>query len=289
MTCPQKDMLQNTMMTIFQKWVAVLLFGWLMATTAVAADKCASRQKIINDNNTLIMLDGTGRGNIKLMVSGMVGKDVDEQASGNVRFDRCGVMTDAIFDYHKAENHVTLKMINHTVKAAGGWDSSYEIMVVGDKDGVQTVINHKLGKVSFITDNNGMITSSSEAFTMNDQKGFTTTVYSYDKRHRLIKSVARGSDALTNDQIVYHYDSKGRLHTTASSRGATTYHYDAADRELSSTTVSTTSVSQINKVENCQRFDDVGNCLLSYSHETEIFPTAVINRHISTAMQYQYW
>jgi len=283
------DMLQNTMMTLFQKWAAVFLLGSLMLTSAVAADNCADKHRRVNDNNNLIMLDGNARGNIKMMVSGMVGKDVDEQASGNIRFDQCGVLSDALFDYHKSEGQIILRMVNHTVKATGGWESTYEIAVAVDKEGTQTLATHKLGKINFSTDKTGLITSSTDSFTINDQKGFTTTVYTYDKRHRLVKSVARGSDALANDQYVYNYDPKGLLSTTASSKGSTTYRYDATGRELSSNEVSTTSISQISKIEECQRFDDVGNCVLSYGRETEIFPLYVIKRHRSTAMQYQYW
>ncbi len=283
------DMLQNTMITLFQKWAAVLLLGSLMLTSAAAAENCADRYRRVNDNNNLIMLDGNARGNIKMMVSGMVGKDVNEQATGNIRFDQCGVLSDALFDYHKSEGQVILKMVNHTVKVAGGWESSYEIAVIVNKEGTQTLVTHKLGKINFATDKTGVITTSTDAFTINDQKGFTTTVYAYDKRRRLLKSVARGSDALANDQYVYNYDKKGLLHTTASSKGSTTYRYDDAGRELGSNSVSTTSISQISKIEECQRFDEVGNCVLSYGRETEIFPLYVIKRHRSTAMQYQYW
>ncbi|XBS70779.1 hypothetical protein ABK905_06585 [Acerihabitans sp. KWT182] len=260
-----------------------------MLTSAVAAESCADKHRRVNDNNNLIMLDGNARGNIKMMVSGMVGKDVDEQASGNIRFSRCGVLSDALFDYHKSEGHVILRMVNHTVKAQSGWESAYEIAVIIDKEGTQTLATHKQGKITFATDKSGLITSSTDSFTINDQKGFTTTVYSYDKQHRLVKSVARGSDALANDQYVYNYDKKGLLSTTASSKGSTTYHYDDKERELGSNEVSTTSISQISKIEDCQRFDTVGNCVLSYGRETEIFPLYVIKRHRSTAMQYQYW
>lgn len=283
------DMLQNAMITLFQKWAAVFLLGSLLSTSAVAAVSCADKHRRVNDNNNLIMLDGNARGNIKMMVSGMVGKDVNEQASGNIRFDRCGVLSDALFDYRKSEGSVILRMINHTVKAPGGWESDYEITVILDKEGTQTLATHKLGKINFSTDKTGLITTSTDAFTINDQKGFTTTVYSYDKRRRLVKSVSRGSDALANDQYVYNYDKKGLLATTASSKGSTTYRYDDAGRELGSNSVSTTSISQISKIEECQRFDAVGNCVLSYGRETEIFPLYVIKRHRSTAMQYQYW
>ncbi|TKI06335.1 hypothetical protein [Martelella alba] len=261
----------------------------LTATGAFAADACFARHRLRNDNNNLIMLDGLGKGNIKLMVSGMVGKDVDEQASGNVRFDRCGVLADALFDYRKNERNVSLRMVNHTARTAHGWMTDYELAVIVDRDGHPELATHKQGQILFSTDKLGQITSASDAFVLDGDKGFTTTIYYYDKQRRLVKSVARGSDVLANDQYLYHYDDKGRLHNIVNAKGVTTFHYDGLNRETGSERVSTTSVSQTSKSEQCRRFDDAGNCTLSYARETEIFPTAIIHRNTSTAMQYNYW
>lgn len=276
-------------MTKLLKWAAVCLLANVAVTTAFAADTCFTRHKIRNDNNNLIMLDGLGKGNIKLMVSGMVGKDVDEQASGNVRFDQCGVLTDAVFDYKKNERNVLLKMINHTARTTGGWLTHYELAVIVNRDGHQSMATHKEGEITFAADKNGLITSASDSFILNGQKGFTTTVYHFDQQRRLVKSVARGSDALANDQYVYHYDKKGLLESTSTSKGTTIYHYDGAGREVGSDARSASSVSEKKKTEQCRRFDTAGNCVLSYGHETEIFPSAVIERHTSTAMQFDYW
>ncbi|NDL64941.1 hypothetical protein [Acerihabitans arboris] len=265
------------------------LFAGFAANAAAAENKCPLANKIINDSNNLIMLSGTAKGNIRLVVAGMVGKDLDEQARSSISFDPCSRLVEEGYDYHKTEGRMTLRMSNHTVKAGEGWETAYDIAIIVDKDGAQRVVNHKQGKSRFFVGKKGVITSSTDAFTINDRPGFTTTTYDYDNKSRLITSTARGTDGFSNDEYTYAYDKNGYFSSMTSMHGKTSYKYDPNGREAGSFSISRTLVSQITKVEECQRNDDVGNCILSYGRETEIFPQSIIRRHRSTATQYQYW
>ncbi|WP_410016248.1 hypothetical protein [Sodalis sp. C49] len=273
---------------IYRLPVLILLAG--LAVNAAAAEKeCPAAKKNINDSNNLIMLSGTAKGDIRLVVAGMVGKDLDEQARSSISFDTCGALIEEAYDYHKTEGRMTLRMSNHTVKSADGWESEYDIAIIIDQDGKPTLVNHKQGKSRFFTGKNGVITSSTDAFTLNERPGFTTGTYDYDNNLRLVKSTARGTDAFSNDEYIYAYDKKGYFISMRSNHGQTRYQYDANGREAGSFSVSRTPVSQLTKVEQCQRNDDVGNCILSYGSDTEILPQSIIRRHRSTATQYQYW
>ncbi|WP_413734979.1 hypothetical protein ACL2XP_20455 [Sodalis sp. RH21] len=268
--------------------VLILLTGF--AAHAESGEKtCPAAGKRINDSNNLIMLSGTAKGNIRMVVGGMVGKDLDEQARSSIRFDVCGVLDEEAYDYHKTENGLTLNMSNHIVRADGGWDSVYDIAIIVNRNGQQRLVNHKQGKTRFFLGKNGVITSATDAFTIDGEPGFTTTIYSYDKQLRLVQGTARGSDPLSNDLVDYAYDKNGFFSSSTSSNGKTTYQYDAQGREKGSYSISRTAISQNSKREECQRNDAVGNCILSYGRETEILPKAIIHRHRSTATQYQYW
>lgn len=273
----------------FYRLCVLTLLAGFTANAAAAEKKCPSAKQNINDSNNLIMLSGTAKGNIRLVVAGMVGKDLDEQARSSISFDTCGALIEEAYDYHKTEGYMTLRMANHTVKAGNGWETEYDIAIIIAKDGKASVVNHKQGKSRFFVGKKGVITSSTDAFIINDRPGFTTTLYDYDNNRRLVKATARGSDAFSNDEDIYAYDKKGEFILMTSMQGETRYKYDALGREAGSFAVSRTPVSQITKVEECQRNDDVGNCILSYGRDTEIFPQAIVKRHRSTATQYQYW
>lgn len=273
---------------IYRLPVLILLAG-LAAHAAAAQNQCPPAKKTINDSNSLIMLSGTAKGDIRLVVAGMVGKDLDEQARSSISFDACSALSEEAYDYHKTEGHMTLRMSNHTVKSADGWESEYDIAIIIDQDGKQSLVNHKQGKSRFFVGEKGVITSSTDAFTINGQPGFTTAVYDYDKNLRLLKSTARGSDPFSNDVNIYAYDDKGYFSSMRSLHASTRYLYGVDGREAGSFSVSITPMSQLTKVEECRRNDDRGNCILSYGSDREILPLAVIRRHRSTATQYQYW
>ncbi len=275
--------------SLYATAVLALLAG--LAGTAVAGETaCPSAGERINDSNNLIMLSGTAKGKIQMVVGGMVGKDLDEQARSSIRFDHCGVLLEEAYDYHKAEGNVALNMSNHIRRTQdGGWDSVYDIAIFAKRNGTPRLVNRKQGKAHFFVGKHGVITTSSDVFTIDDQPGFTTSTYDYDHRLRLVRSTARGSDALSNDRSVYHYDNKGLFSEVISSNGKTLYQYDAQGNEKGSYSFSRTPVSEITKKEECQRNDNVGNCILSYGREMEILPKGIIYRHRSTATQYQYW
>jgi len=275
--------------SLYAAAVLALLAG--LTGIAVAGETaCPAAGEIINNSNNLIMLSGTAKGKIQLVVGGMVGKDLDEQARSSIRFDRCGALLEEAYDYHKAEGNVALNMSNHIRRTQdGGWDALYDIAIFARRDGTTRLVNRKRGEVHFFVGKHGVITSSSDVFTIDDQPGFTTAIYDYDRRLRLVRSTARGADALSNDRSVYRYDNKGLISELISSNGKTRYQYDAQGNEKGSYSFSRTSVSEISKKEECQRNDDLGNCILSYGREMEILPRGIIYRHRSTATQYQYW
>lgn len=76
---------------------------------------------------------------------------------------------------------------------------------------------------------------------------------------------------------------------STSARSKETYSYDNQWRELRLHGTSTTPVSTLRSVDECQLWDEVGNCTLSYLHETEVFAKGTIERHLSSAYKYQYW
>jgi hypothetical protein len=270
---------------------AVMVLLASQTGAALAGQKsCPAAGEMINNSNNLIMLSGTAKGNIHTVVGGMVGKDLDEQARSSIRFDGCGALMEEAYDYHKAEGNVAISMSNRIRRMQdGGWDSAYDIAIFARRDGQTQLVNHKQGVARFFVDKHGVITSSSDVFTIDDQPGFTSTTYDYDHRLRLVQSTARGSDGLSNDRSVYHYDKKGLFSEVISSNGKTTFQYDAKGNEQGSYSFSRTPVSDITKKEVCQRNDIMGNCILSYGREMEISSQGIIYRHRSTATQYQYW
>ncbi|WP_338564439.1 hypothetical protein [Erwinia sp. E_sp_W01_6] len=68
-----------------------------------------------------------------------------------------------------------------------------------------------------------------------------------------------------------------------------TWSYDKQDREQRLTTTTHSDNSEMVTVDECQLWDERGNCTLSYSHETEVFAEGEVNRNISAAYRFEYW
>lgn len=270
--------------------IMALLSAGLAGHAAAAEKACPAAAKSINDSNNLIMLSGTAKGDVRLAVGGLVGKDLDEQARSNFRFDACGGLLEEAYDYHKTEDNLTLNMANHIRRSDdGGWESVYDLAIFIQRDGQQRLVNRKQGATRFNVGKRGVITSATDVFMINGQPGFTATTFDYDPHLRLVQSTARGTDPFSNDVNGYAYDRQGHIAEVTSSQGKTTFFYDAAGNEQGAYSTSRTPFSQITKKEECQRNDAVGNCVLSYGREMEISAKGIIFRHRSSATQYQYW
>ncbi|NJD00718.1 hypothetical protein [Candidatus Erwinia dacicola] len=66
------------------------------------------------------------------------------------------------------------------------------------------------------------------------------------------------------------------------------WRYDKQDRELSLTTKTDNALSSMTSVDECQLWDDRGNCPLSYSSEMEVFPSRIGCRNITAAYRFEY-
>ncbi|MCU5775907.1 hypothetical protein N5923_17300 [Erwiniaceae bacterium BAC15a-03b] len=269
--------------------VIALTCGGLLSFTASAAEQCPLHNKAVNDSNAIIMLGGTARGPIKQVVVGEFGKDVDLQKRLLGQFDNCGILLIADSSFDKNEGNVLLNMEQHVVRIPGGWQADYAISVKVKQQEKMVEVSNKQGTINYQLGKNGNITSSTDVFTLMGKKGFTETTYSHDRHFRLLKSVARGSDHLSNGEYRYQWDPKGNLLTTTSDKSKETYTYDKQERELGLHSVASTAVSTITTIHECQSWDDIGNCTLSYGRETEVFDSNTVKRNISTAYRFEYW
>ncbi|MFS2224798.1 hypothetical protein [Pantoea sp. B65] len=269
--------------------LTVLICCGLLSVTASAGETCPAYSKAVNDSNAIIMLGGTARGPIKQVVVGEFGKDVDLQKRLLGQFDRCGNLMIADSSYDKNEGNVLLKMEQHVVRIPNGWQAEYAVSVQVKQQDKMVEVNNKQGTINYQLGKNGNITSSTDVFTIMGVKGFTETTYSHDKHLRLLKSVARGSDNLSNGEYRYQWNDKGNLLSTTSERSKETYKYDKQNRELGLHSVASTAVSTITTIDECQSWDDIGNCTLSYARETEVSDRTTTKRNLSTAYRFEYW
>lgn len=264
---------------------AVLLHtGVVMATPG-----CPPHYQQINDSNALLVLGGTATGPVKQVVVGEFGKDVDRQKRMLAKFDACGVLLQANISVDKNEGNVVMKAVQSITRVEDGWQTAYDISVFVIRAGEVEPVTRKEGIISYMTGRNGTITSSTDTFLLQGVKGFTATTNSFDARFRLIKSVARGSDSLANGESIYQWNKKNQLTSSFSGSNRMFLRYDSQDRELMLRTLTTSPLSQLHTVDECQLWDDRGNCTLSYSRETELFPAGMIRRDITTAYRFEYW
>jgi len=261
----------------------------LPAQSSMAASHCGPQSAAIASSNHWILLGGSARGAIKQVVAGEFGKDVNSQKRVLGQFDACGDLMVADISYDKSERNVILSMEQHIARVQGGWVAEYAYRVKVLKEGEEVVVDNRQGTITWQKGQHGNITSASDTFTSMGKSGFTDTTYRYDRQHRLEKSVSRGSDPLTNGENHYHWNAQGLVTRTASTRSTDSYSYDPQWRERRLTGTATTPLSTIRTVDECQLWDDVGNCTLSYLHETEIFTRGTIERHLSSAYKYEYW
>ncbi|MGK3142086.1 hypothetical protein [Pantoea sp. C2G6] len=261
----------------------------LTAQGSAAARSCGPLSAAVTSSNNWILLGGSARGGVKQVVAGEFGKDVDSQKRVLGQFDACGDLTIADITYDKNERNVMLRMEQHIVRVQGGWVAEYAYLVKVLKEGKEVVVDNRQGTINWQRGQHGNITSASEKFTSMGNPGFTDTTYRYDRQFRLAKSVARGSDPLTNGENHYHWNARGLVTRTTSSNSTDSYTYDPQWRELRLNGTATTPLSTIRSVDECQSWDKVGNCTLSYLHETEIFTRGTLERHLSAAYKYEYW
>ncbi|PIJ50925.1 hypothetical protein BL250_04990 [Erwinia sp. OLTSP20] len=270
---------------------AVTLIALLMvsgfADSARAA--CQPDRQQINDNNSLILLGGTAKGALRQFAMGEFGKNVDYQRRLLGQFDRCGTLTRADLSYYKHEAGVSVNMGQRILQVKSGWQEMYELSVVVERDGKPMEVNHKQGTVSYRRDKTGKIVSATDRFLLSGKPGLTQISYRYDRHQRLSKRVAEGSDDNVNGTINYAWNRRNQPLAISSDSSKMTFSYDKQGREQRQTLVSISDVSSSSTTDNCQLWDDNGNCTLSYSHETEVFAQGKIRRNITSAYRFEYW
>lgn len=271
------------------KIVALTLSFMLLPGAALAVDSCPADAALVNDSNSLLLLGGTAKGPVKQVVMGEFGKDVDRQKRILGEFDRCGALLRADISFDKHEGNVALKMVQSITRVAAGWQADYALAVFVQQQGKLVEVNNKQGTINYLTGKTGAITSSTETFLLKGEKGFTETTNSYDHRQRLIKSVARGSDAQANGEFHYRWNEKNQLVASSSANSEMQWRYDEKNREKGLLIQTHNPDSELTTQDECQLWDDHDNCTLSYSHEREVFAGGEVLRNISAAYRFEYW
>lgn len=256
---------------------------------ALAAESCRNAGGAINNSNSVILLGGTAKGQIKQVVMGEFGKNVNSQKRVLGQFDRCGRLTVADISYDKDERNVVLAMEQHISRVDHGWLAEYQISVSVKKENALVEVNNKQGIISYMVGEKGNIISASDSFILMGNKGFTETTYNYDKHLRLSSSVARGSDALTNGEYRYRWSADGLLLGSDSAQGKESYSYDRQQRESGLRAISNNRNGTTVTLDECQSWDDIGNCTLSYSQETETDGKETLQRQLAAAYRFEYW
>lgn len=253
------------------------------------AAACQPHNKAVTNSNNWILLGGSAKGEVRQVIAGEFGKDVNSQKRVLGQFDRCGDLLVADISYDKNERNVILSMEQHLVRVQGGWVAEYAYLVKVLKQGSEVVVDNRQGTINWQKGKNGNIISASDKFISMGKDGFTDTTYRYDNGFRLLKSVARGTDPVSNGEYRYQWNSQGLVTRSTSARRKDTYTYDKQARELRLNGTATTDVSTLRSVDECQFWDEKGNCTLSYLNETEVFEKGTIQRHLSAVYKYQYW
>ncbi|MTD25632.1 hypothetical protein [Erwinia sorbitola] len=277
------------MKILFPGCTLMALMAFALVPVAQAAPGCAPDHQQVNSNNSIVMLGGTARGPLKQFVLGEFGKDVNQQKRMIGEFDRCGVLKRADIRFDKQEGAIQLSLIQSIEHVRDGWLSSYAMTVNDLSSGQARVVNDKHGTTHYRINRRGDIVSSSDTFILNDEKGFTETTHHFDRQQRLIRSVARGSDNNSNGDLLYRWNKKNQLVASESESEKTTWDYDKDGRELRLNIRSDTPISSMTTVDECQLWDERGNCTLSYSHEMEVFPSGIVRRNITAAYRFEYW
>ncbi|MBD8161285.1 hypothetical protein [Erwinia persicina] len=273
----------------FLRYSLIATLTLLVTPALQAAPACQPGYQQVNSNNSIVMLGGTAKGPIKQFVLGEFGKDVNQQKRMIGEFDRCGVMQRADLRYDKLEGRLQIGLVQNFERVSDGWLSHYEMTVSELRGGEPVVINDKRGTTHYRTDKRGMIVSSADAFTLKGESGFTETTHFFDRQSRLIRSTSRGTDTNSNGVLTYRWNKKNQLVASDSERQKMTWDYDSRERELRLNTRSDSPMSSMTTQDECQLWDDQGNCTLSYAREMEVFPGGIVRRNITAAYRYEYW
>lgn len=273
----------------FTGYTLMMLLTIMLAPAARAATDCAPGFQQVNRNNSIVMLGGMVKGPVKQFVLGEFGKDVNQQKRMIGEFDRCGVLQHADIRFEKKDGALHLLLVQSFEHVSDGWLSSYTVTVSALREGKPVVMNDKRGTTHYRVGSRGTIVSSTDAFVLNDEKGFTETTHHYDRQLRLIRSVARGSDSNSNGEFTFRWNPQNLLVASESEQEKMTLDYDKDQRELRLNSHSNTAMNSMTTLEECQLWDEQGNCTLSYTREMEVSPGGITRRNITAAYRYEYW
>ncbi len=272
------------------KWFLPVTLLLLTPCLSLAAKPvCPPLSRNISSSNVWILLGGAAKGAVKQVIAGEFGKDVDSQKRVLGQFDRCGDLLAADISYDKREGNILLSMEQHIARVQRGWVAEYAWRVVTLKADQEQLVDQRQGTLSWRTGPRGNIVSASDKYVTMGSSGSAAIVYHYDSRFRLQKSVTRDSDTQNNSENSWRWNARDQVIATTSGRSKETWRFDEQWRELGLTGVATTPVSTLHSVDNCQLWDETGNCTLSFLYEKEVFAKGTIERHLTSAYKYQYW
>lgn len=274
--------------------LAVIL-GLLFTHTVAAASapekapRCLPQQQQANNNNNMMLLGGTATGPMQRFAVGEFGKDVDRQKRMLGEFDACGVLSRVDMSFDKRENSTQLKLVMAIERIDDGWLGQFDVMVFVLRDGHEIPVHRKRGTTHYVTGRNGSIISATEKFIQQGEPGFTETVNHFDSRSRLIRTVSRSSDSDSNSDVRYSWNDRNQPVSSESDRSSIHWRYDKQGRELGVEVREVSPLVATSTLDECQLWDEKGNCTLSYSREMEVSAAGLIRRNLSAASRYEYW
>ncbi len=231
---------------------------------------CSENLSSVNTFNNMILAQDSSTKKIPKKVSMRIeSKDDYIKADTQMEFDECGALLSSRSNKtirSRVNNNILLTQLNSAIdKNHKNWDynMTFKMSMIEHGDAQSELLTQKMSG-SFLTDSNGKIIRSEDTSDIsvgkNQQSGKAITTFSTDKAGRL--SGSNRVSTLGNDSgnTVYSYDAKNRLIRTLSGTTIADFTYDNDDRELTSKEVMKSFTTETTTTT-CESWDKFGRCI----------------------------
>lgn len=231
---------------------------------------CSESSSSVNTfNNMILAQDASTKQTPKKVSMRIESKDDYIKADTQMEFDECGALLRSRSNKtirSRINNNVLLTQLNGAIdKNHKNWDynMTFKMSMIEHGDAQSELFTQKMSG-SFLTGSNGKIIRSEDTSDIfagkNQQSGKAITTFSTDEAGRFSGSSRVSTLGNDSGNTVYSYDAKNRLIRTLSGSTTADFTYDNDDRELTSKEVMKSFTTETTTTT-CKSWDEFGRCI----------------------------
>lgn len=282
------------MYALIKKLTGSALIFFVSYQAAYASQECPTAKEIIESNN-LIISSGTivQPDNVRSIRAEFYSNKNYIYGYQYVEFGRCGEINLNSLSFTLNTAEITNQIDAKLLQVAGSWNQNYDLIAEQlpyDRTQAKIPSYRKEGNIVYHINNHGLITSSNDSFTVNDEyQGSGESRYYFDTAQRLSYYTTRSDDGYSSGNYYFTYDHAGKLISSQNPGSYLSYIYDNQERisQIFQLTIYPNGI--FSRQLNCVQWDNRGGCTESVTDALEIYPNKSLQQRFFTNATFQYW